>query len=125
LKFYIVKSIDVLVSPVRCVERFSQLNPEEINDLFLSTQLIARKIEEFYQAKSLSIAIQDGEYAGQTVKVFNYSYLKKDFLFFLSMFTFTFFQGNPVILMTMILFIIRLIIYRKEKYFHSLLCFYF
>jgi len=118
LKFYLVKSIDVLVSPVRCVERFSQLNSEEINDLFLSTQLIARKIEEFYQAKSLSIAIQDGEYAGQTVKVFNYSYLKKIFLFFLSMFTFIFFQGNPVILMTMILFIIRLIIYRKEKYFH-------
>ncbi len=82
MKFYIVKSIDVLVSPVRCVERFSQLNPEEINDLFLSTQLIARKIEEFYQAKSLSIAIQDGEYAGQTVKVFNYSYLKKAFFVF-------------------------------------------
>ncbi|CAF1441290.1 unnamed protein product [Adineta steineri] len=58
----------VLVSPVRRVERFSQLNPEEINDLFLSTQLIARKIEEFYKAKSLSIAIQDGEYAGQTIK---------------------------------------------------------
>jgi len=58
----------VLVSPIRCVERFSQLNPEEINDLFLSTQLVARKIEEFYQAKSLSIAVQDGEYAGQTVK---------------------------------------------------------
>ncbi|UJR34883.1 hypothetical protein I4U23_027661 [Adineta vaga] len=58
----------VLVSPIRCVERFSDLNSEEIHDLFLSTQLIAKKIEEFFQAKSLSIAIQDGEYAGQTVK---------------------------------------------------------
>ncbi|CAF3360792.1 unnamed protein product [Rotaria socialis] len=58
----------VLVSPIRCVERFSQLYPEEINDLFLSTQLVSTKIEEFYQGKSLSIAIQDGEYAGQTVK---------------------------------------------------------
>ncbi|CAF1552417.1 unnamed protein product [Rotaria sp. Silwood1] len=58
----------VLLSPIRCVERFCQLNPEEINDLFQCTQLIAGKIEEYYQAKSLSIAIQDGEYAGQTVK---------------------------------------------------------
>lgn len=32
--------------------------------------MISRKIEEFYQGKSLSIAVQDGEYAGQTVKVF-------------------------------------------------------
>jgi diadenosine tetraphosphate (Ap4A) HIT family hydrolase len=67
-KFFL--NVDVLVSPIRCVERFSQLDPEEINDLFLSTQLIARKLEEYYQAKSLSIAIQDGQYAGQTVKVF-------------------------------------------------------
>ncbi|CAF5048563.1 unnamed protein product, partial [Rotaria sp. Silwood1] len=59
---------NVLLSPIRCVERFCQLNPEEINDLFQCTQLIAGKIEEYYQAKSLSIAIQDGEYAGQTVK---------------------------------------------------------
>ncbi|CAF2962985.1 unnamed protein product [Rotaria sp. Silwood2] len=58
----------VLLSPIRCVERFCQLNSNEINDLFLCTQLIARKIEEYYQAKSLSIAIQDGEYAGQTIK---------------------------------------------------------
>ena len=64
-------NLDVLVSPFRCVERFSQLNPEEIEDLFLSTQLVSKKIEEYYDAKSLSIALQDGEYAGQTVKVFD------------------------------------------------------
>lgn len=43
--------------------------------------MISRKIEEFYQGKSLSIAVQDGEYAGQTVKVFLlgffYLYLNK------------------------------------------------
>ncbi|CAF0903525.1 unnamed protein product [Adineta ricciae] len=58
----------VLVSPIRCVERFVQLTSEEIDDLFLSTQLIAKRIEDFFQGKSLSIAIQDGEHAGQTVK---------------------------------------------------------
>ena len=31
--------------------------------------MIAKRIENFFQGKSLSIAIQDGEYAGQTVKV--------------------------------------------------------
>ena len=35
------------------VKRFSQLNPAKINDLFLSTQMISTKIEEFYQGKSL------------------------------------------------------------------------
>ncbi|CAF1138002.1 unnamed protein product [Rotaria sordida] len=50
------EKIDVVVSPFRYVERFSQLNPEEINDLFQSTQLIRRKIEEYYQAKSLTIS---------------------------------------------------------------------
>ncbi|CAF4035090.1 unnamed protein product, partial [Rotaria sordida] len=50
------EKIDILVSPFRCVERFSQLNPEQINDLFQSTQLIGRKIEEYYQAKSLTIS---------------------------------------------------------------------
>lgn len=38
----------------------------------MSAQLIAPKIEEFYQGASLSIAIQDGEYAGQTVKVLSH-----------------------------------------------------
>ena len=67
-------NVDVLISPIRCVERFSQLNSEEINDLFQSTQLIAKKIEEFYQAKSLSIAIQDGQYAGQTIRVMIFAF---------------------------------------------------
>lgn len=102
------------MSPVRNVERFSQLNPEEINDLFISTQLIARKIEEFYQAKSLSIAIQDGEYAGQTIKVFIFISIifitKTKYLFsLLSMYMFTFFHDDPVILKKMIPFIMRLI----------------
>lgn len=51
------------------MERFCQLTPQEISDLFLTTQIISTKIEEFYQGKSLSIAVQDGEHAGQTIKV--------------------------------------------------------
>ena len=89
------------------MERFSQLNPEEISDLFLSTQLISGKIEEFYQGKSLSIAIQDGEHAGQTIKVFfcfqRDNFQKNSF----SMFMFIFFQDNPMILKKMIQSIMR------------------
>ena len=58
----------VLVSPVRVVKRFCELTEEEVADLFTSTQKIARVIEKAYDATSLSIAIQDGPDAGQTVE---------------------------------------------------------
>ena len=58
----------VLVSPVRIVKRFCELTEEEVADLFTSTQKIARVIEKAYDATSLSIAIQDGPDAGQTVE---------------------------------------------------------
>ena len=107
---FLIWYVDVLVSPVRCVERFSQLNPEEINDLFLSAQLIAKKIEEFYGAKSLSIAIQDGEYAGQTVKVWSFTSIisMEESKYLFSMFMFIFSHENLVILKRTIPFIMRL-----------------
>ena len=37
-------------------------------DLFTSTQKIARVVEKVYGASSLSIAIQDGPEAGQTIE---------------------------------------------------------
>ena len=58
----------VLVSPIRVVKRFCDLTEEEVMDLFVSTQKIARVIEKEYGATSLSIAIQDGPEAGQTVE---------------------------------------------------------
>lgn len=58
----------VLVSPVRVVKRFCDLTEEEVADLFLSTQKVARVLEKAYSANSLSIAIQDGPDAGQTVE---------------------------------------------------------
>ena len=58
----------VLVSPLRVVKRFCELTEDEVADLFTSTQKIARVLEKVYGASSLSIAIQDGPEAGQTVE---------------------------------------------------------
>ncbi|XP_052425209.1 bis(5'-adenosyl)-triphosphatase isoform X1 [Carassius gibelio] len=58
----------VLVCPLRVVERFRDLRPDEVADLFMTTQKIADVIEKHFQASSLTIAIQDGPEAGQTVK---------------------------------------------------------
>ncbi|KAM9799696.1 bis(5'-adenosyl)-triphosphatase isoform 3-T3 [Syngnathus typhle] len=59
---------DVLVCPLRRVERFRDLRPDELTDLFSSTQRVAEVVEKYYNATSLTIAIQDGPEAGQTVK---------------------------------------------------------
>ncbi|XP_023649774.2 bis(5'-adenosyl)-triphosphatase isoform X2 [Paramormyrops kingsleyae] len=58
----------VLVCPVRVVERFRDLRPEEVADLFKTVQRVADVVEQHFQATSLTIAIQDGPEAGQTVK---------------------------------------------------------
>ncbi len=43
------------------------LTPEEVTELFATTQAIARALEPHYQRTALNIAIQDGVDAGQTV----------------------------------------------------------
>ncbi|XP_058229913.1 bis(5'-adenosyl)-triphosphatase [Hemibagrus wyckioides] len=58
----------VLVCPVRLVERFRDLRPDEVADLFCTTQKVADAVEKHFSASSLTIAIQDGPEAGQTVK---------------------------------------------------------
>ncbi|XP_062326110.1 bis(5'-adenosyl)-triphosphatase [Osmerus eperlanus] len=58
----------VLVCPLRPVERFRDLRPEEVADLFSTTQRVANLVEKHFQATSLTIAVQDGPEAGQTVK---------------------------------------------------------
>ncbi|XP_072026528.1 bis(5'-adenosyl)-triphosphatase-like isoform X2 [Amphiura filiformis] len=58
----------ILVSPLRVVERFRDLTNDELADLFQSTQIISKVIEQEYNATSLSIALQDGPDAGQTVE---------------------------------------------------------
>uniref|UniRef100_A0A671WZ34 Bis(5'-adenosyl)-triphosphatase n=1 Tax=Sparus aurata TaxID=8175 RepID=A0A671WZ34_SPAAU len=59
---------DMLVCPLRPVERFRDLQPNEVADLFCSTQRVANLVEKHFNATSLTIAIQDGPEAGQTVK---------------------------------------------------------
>ncbi len=59
--------IDVLVAPQRCVERFADLTVEEVTDLFTCVHRVAPVLERVFSAASLSIVIQDGKDAGQSV----------------------------------------------------------
>ncbi|KAM9593176.1 bis(5'-adenosyl)-triphosphatase isoform 2-T2 [Trichechus inunguis] len=59
---------DVLVCPLRPVERFHDLRPDEVADLFQATQRVGTVVEQYFQGTSLTFAIQDGPEAGQTVK---------------------------------------------------------
>ncbi|MBN3326094.1 FHIT triphosphatase, partial [Atractosteus spatula] len=59
---------DVLICPLRPVERFRDLHPDEVADLFRMTQRVANVVEKHFQGTSLTISIQDGPEAGQTVK---------------------------------------------------------
>ncbi|XP_004571476.1 bis(5'-adenosyl)-triphosphatase [Maylandia zebra] len=58
----------VLVCPLRPVERFRDLRPDELADLFSTAQRVANLVEKHFNATSITIAIQDGPEAGQTVK---------------------------------------------------------
>lgn len=56
--FLNVDSSDVLVCPLRPVERFGDLQPDELADLFNTTQRVANLVERHFGATSLTIAIQ-------------------------------------------------------------------
>ncbi|XP_061474739.1 bis(5'-adenosyl)-triphosphatase isoform X3 [Rhineura floridana] len=58
----------VLICPLRPVERFRDLHPEEVADLFHTTQLVGNVVEQHFGGTSLTISVQDGPEAGQTVK---------------------------------------------------------
>lgn len=57
------------MAPQRVVEKFTDLSNEEVKDLFLVVQKVQKTIEKVHNTNSSSIVIQDGEDAGQTVKV--------------------------------------------------------
>lgn len=57
----------VLVISKRVVHRFNSLTAPEVQDLFLSASLITKRIEKLYAAQSLTLTVQDGEFAGQSV----------------------------------------------------------
>uniref|UniRef100_A0A8C9YMC1 Bis(5'-adenosyl)-triphosphatase n=1 Tax=Sander lucioperca TaxID=283035 RepID=A0A8C9YMC1_SANLU len=48
----------VLVCPLRPVERFRDLRPDEVADLFNTAQRVANLVEKHFNATSLTIAIQ-------------------------------------------------------------------
>ncbi|WWC68821.1 uncharacterized protein I206_102756 [Kwoniella pini CBS 10737] len=57
----------VLILPKRIVPRLSDLNSIEISDLFLTVQKVGKGLEKYYKAQSLTISLQDGKSAGQSV----------------------------------------------------------
>ncbi|KAL4677426.1 hypothetical protein H8959_020100, partial [Pygathrix nigripes] len=59
---------DVLVCPLRPVERFHDLRPDEVADLFQVTQRVGTVVEKHFHGTSLTFSMQDGPEAGQTVK---------------------------------------------------------
>uniref|UniRef100_A0A8C8SXW8 Bis(5'-adenosyl)-triphosphatase n=1 Tax=Pelusios castaneus TaxID=367368 RepID=A0A8C8SXW8_9SAUR len=59
---------DVLVCPLRPVERFRDLRAEEVADLFQTAQRVGNVVEKHFHGTSLTISVQDGPEAGQTVK---------------------------------------------------------
>ena len=58
----------ILVSPARVVPRFSAMTADEVSDLFLAVHRIGPILESVYGASSLTIAVQDGHDAGQSVE---------------------------------------------------------
>lgn len=70
--FFLTKDLDVLVSSIREAKRLPDLTPTEINDLFQSAVKVQKAVEKMYNSDSSTLAIQDGQNAGQTVKVLNY-----------------------------------------------------
>lgn len=56
------------MSPLRPAKRFADLTPEEVSDLFLCVHRIAPVLQAVHSSSSLTIAVQDGKEAGQTVE---------------------------------------------------------
>lgn len=51
----------------RCVPRFADLTSEEVSDLWQTVHKISEPLRKQFDAQALTLAIQDGEVAGQTV----------------------------------------------------------
>ncbi|KAJ2548589.1 Dinucleoside triphosphate hydrolase [Coemansia sp. RSA 1878] len=58
----------VLVVSRRKVARFNDLTLEEVTDLFTNGQRISKAVEKLFNADGLTLCVQDGDVAGQTVK---------------------------------------------------------
>lgn len=69
--FITYAQLDVLVAPFRVVEKFTELSSEEVKDLFIVVQKVQKVTEKVHNTNSSTIVIQDGQHAGQTIKVRN------------------------------------------------------
>lgn len=58
----------MLVSSKRPVPRLSDLTPEEVADLFQCAHRIAPVLQSVHSSTALTLAVQDGKDAGQTVE---------------------------------------------------------
>ncbi|GFE55926.1 hypothetical protein BaOVIS_033300 [Babesia ovis] len=56
-----------LVSPLRVVKRYRDMNAEELSDFSTLVQITAAALELKYGASASTIVIQDGEASGQTI----------------------------------------------------------
>lgn len=61
--------IDVLVIPKQNVEKLGDLSEEQVSDLFMTVQKVEKVLNKVYHTTSSTVSVQNGEDAGQTVKV--------------------------------------------------------
>ncbi|VDP28243.1 unnamed protein product [Schistosoma mattheei] len=60
-------NVYILVCPIASVQRFCQLNSAQVADLYMTVRQIAERLAGYFSATSLTISMQDGEDAGQSV----------------------------------------------------------
>lgn len=58
----------MLVAPHRSAARMSDLTPAEVSDLFVLVQRVSNVVQKQFSSSSVTVAVQDGPDAGQTVK---------------------------------------------------------
>lgn len=57
----------ILVIPRRLVERMADLQPDEVADLYLAVQRVGVVVQREFKCTALTISMQDGRDAGQSV----------------------------------------------------------
>lgn len=59
----------MLISSLRVAQRLSDLEEDEVADLFKTAVKVQKVVEEIYNSCSSTVCVQDGEHAGQSVPV--------------------------------------------------------
>lgn len=62
-------NIDVLVAPLRPVQRLHELSSVEVADLFQTVQKVETVMGRVHNTSSSTVSVQDGPLAGQTIQV--------------------------------------------------------